>query len=85
MNERDLEMIRKERNELDREFVRLFEKRMNIVLQVAEYKDKKKMPVLDRDRELKVISQALESLENKKYSELCIFRYNFLDCCCDFM
>ncbi len=69
MKELDLEAMRKEINQLDEEFVRIFEKRMNIVLQVAEYKDSKKMPVLDRDRELKVIARAVESLKDKKYTE----------------
>jgi len=52
----------------DTELVRIFEERMNASLRVAEYKDEHKLPVLDRDRELRVIARALGKLRNERYA-----------------
>ena len=48
----DLLELRDEIDRIDREMVRLFEERMDICRQVAEYKIANGKKVLDRDREL---------------------------------
>ena len=43
----DLENARDGINEIDRKMAELFEKRMNLVVQVAEYKKENGLPVCD--------------------------------------
>lgn len=52
MNMLDLNEIRKKIDSTDQEIVRLFEKRMQLTQQVAEYKIASGKPVFDREREL---------------------------------
>ncbi|MBQ4579939.1 MAG: chorismate mutase [Clostridia bacterium] len=47
--------LREELDGVDREIVRLFEKRMNIACDVARYKMANGLPVLDRSREEQVL------------------------------
>lgn len=61
----DLLELRGEIDKIDREIVRLFEERMNICQEVAEYKIDSGKKVLDRAREL----QKLENLGNLAHSE----------------
>lgn len=56
----DLQELREKIDRIDREIVRLFEDRMDICRQVAEYKIENGKKVLDRSREL----QKLETLGN---------------------
>lgn len=51
-----LEELRQEIDEIDRELVSLFEKRMAVTQQVGIYKQSKGLPVLDRTREQQVLS-----------------------------
>ena len=53
MEKLDLQKIREEIDIIDRELARLFEKRMDIVLKVAEYKRQNNLPVKDMAREEK--------------------------------
>lgn len=68
MIELDLNELRKEINEIDSNLAQLFEKRMEIVAKVAEYKIKNKIPVLNSEREAQVIEKNLEKLNNKSLS-----------------
>lgn len=65
MNNDSLDKARKEINEIDRDIARLFERRMNAVRQVAEYKASVGMPVLDKEREALVIERGATMIENQ--------------------
>ena len=60
----DLEKARQTIDEADREIAKLFEKRMDAVKIVAEYKGKNGLPIFDEEREKKVISKNVSRLEN---------------------
>ena len=47
--------LRSEIDRIDREMIKLFEQRMKITAEIAEYKRANNIPVLDRAREDKVI------------------------------
>lgn len=49
--ELDINKLREEINEIDREMVELFKKRMNVAASVAQYKKERGLPVLDAARE----------------------------------
>ena len=53
---KDLLESRKEIDEIDDSIIRLFEKRMEVCKNVAEYKLRTGKPVLDRQRELDKLS-----------------------------
>ena len=66
----ELEKCRVEIDEIDRKIIELYEKRMNIVKRVTQYKIKNSMPVLDSNRESKMLEKNLNlinELEFKKY------------------
>ena len=58
---KDLVEIRQKIDSIDREIAKLFEERMAAAADVAEYKSKHNLPILDREREKAVIE------ENSKY------------------
>ena len=60
----DLERARQTINEVDREMARLFERRMDAVRLVAEYKKEHGLPIEDRVREAEVLLRNLQYLEN---------------------
>ena len=62
----DLERYRDEIDEIDSEIVRLFEKRMKVSEEVAEYKIKTGKQVLDPARE----RQKIHTLKNKAHGNL---------------
>ena len=66
----ELEKCRVEIDEIDRKIIELYEKRMNIVKRVTQYKIENSMPVLDSSRESKMLEKNLNlinELEIKKY------------------
>lgn len=65
---KDLNQCRKEIDEIDKELVALFEKRMDIAINVAEYKKENKLPILNTKREEEVIDKNVGALKNKEYS-----------------
>lgn len=64
-----LEILRNEIDEIDKELVRLYEKRMETVLQVGQYKKEKNIPVLNASREKEVIEKNVKHLKNKEYEK----------------
>ena len=64
----DLNEIREAINEVDQSLAQLFEKRMELVALVAEYKIENDIPILNSEREKQVIDRALESLRDKSLS-----------------
>lgn len=65
----ELEVLRKEIDDIDREIVKLFEKRMETVLKVGEYKAKKKIPILNSSREEQVISKSIGYLKDESLKD----------------
>lgn len=66
----DLELFRKQINEIDEKLVELFLKRLQIVSQVGVYKKANNIPILDIARERQIIEKymtAAESEAQKKY------------------
>lgn len=63
MNE--LENLRKEIDEVDKELVKLFEKRMEVVLKIVEYKKANDIPIFNSSRENEIIRKNTEYLNNK--------------------
>lgn len=65
---KDLLESRNEIDQIDSEIVRLFERRMDVCKDVAEYKLHTGKPVLDRKRELDKIATLKEKASNRFYS-----------------
>lgn len=65
---RKLEELREEIDNVDREIVKLFERRMEIVLEVAKYKTDNNLPILNISREEEVIKQNTKYLKNADLS-----------------
>lgn len=61
---KDLRETRQELDAVDRELVRLFEKRMGLSRDVAEYKIAHGLPVLDQGREAIVLASRCSMLED---------------------
>ena len=53
----DLLECRREIDNIDEELVKLFEKRMNIAINVARYKIENNMPIFNEAREIEVIKK----------------------------
>ena len=66
---RSLEESRKRIDEIDKELVRLFEERMNTVVDVAKYKKEHNVNVLNKNSEAEVVEKAINNLSDKKYAE----------------
>ncbi|PRY82318.1 chorismate mutase [Alkalibacterium olivapovliticus] len=65
----ELDKYRKEIDEIDQELTTLFEKRLETVLKVGEYKKTHDLPILDSSREEAVIQKNTERLNNKAYEQ----------------
>ena len=61
----NLKEIRDKINDLDKEMLDLFTKRMKLSKEVIEYKMKNNLPILDSEREKEVINKNLSNLKNK--------------------
>lgn len=72
----DLTRYRNEIDEIDKELIQLFEKRMNTVLEIAKHKMKNNTTIFQKDREEKVLSKAVNNLDNKAYSQETIQFFN---------
>ena len=70
MNE--LENLRERIDTIDKEMIALFEKRMDVVADIAAYKIKNNLPVLNQNREDIVISKVKAIVKNKDYTDSAI-------------
>ena len=70
MNE--LENLREKIDTIDKEIIALFEKRMDIVADIAAYKIKNNLPILNQNREDIVISKVKAIVKNKDYTDSAI-------------
>lgn len=59
----NLENARNEIDRIDAEMIRLFEERMRMACEVAEYKKANNMPVYDSERERKVVNKLAEKID----------------------
>ncbi|BCA86596.1 chorismate mutase [Enterococcus saigonensis] len=67
--ENPLEKARKEINHIDQELVKLLEKRMAAVSQIAAFKKEQNQPVLDSKREKAVLQKVAETINKVEYKE----------------
>ena len=65
----NLEDYRTEIDNIDKELTALFEKRMDVVLKVAQYKKDNNLPVFQSNREEEVLDKAVNNLKNKDYTK----------------
>lgn len=63
---KNLEELRGEIDSIDRKIVELFEKRMELVSEVSDYKVKHKLPILNSLREGQVVERNLKGLKNRQ-------------------
>ncbi|HHD2409219.1 TPA: chorismate mutase [Clostridium perfringens] len=61
-----LAQCRKEIDRIDGELMKLFEERMNVVLDVVRYKKENNMGIFHKDRENQVIEKNLSRVKNKE-------------------
>lgn len=64
----DLEKAREIIDDIDSKLTELFEKRLDTVMQVAEYKRKNNMDVFDSSREKNVLDKNIAKLKNQNYA-----------------
>lgn len=64
-----LEQARKEINNVDKQIVKLFEKRMMAVEKIAKYKIANNLPILDSSREKQLLKKNLSLFSKKKYAK----------------
>lgn len=65
----DLSDYRREIDQLDKELVSLFERRMNVVKKVAQFKKENNLEVFHKDRENIVFEKAIACLKDKSYTD----------------
>ena len=74
----ELSDYRKEIDEIDKEMTRLFERRMDVAVKVAEYKINNKLPIFNGGREAEVIQKNVKRLNNSNYESLIRKYFNHL-------
>ena len=76
----NLDVLRKDIDDIDKELVALFEKRMRIVTEIANYKFQNNMDVFDKGREDLLLKKVDTYLNNKELSgDLSLFFQNLMD------
>ncbi len=65
----ELDRLREQIDLIDKDIISLFEKRMGLVLGVAEYKKTHNAGVLQSSREDEVLQKAVDNLVNKEYAD----------------
>lgn len=66
----ELEKCRIEIENIDKQFVELFEKRMDVAARVAVYKKENDLPIYDKERETQLIQRNVKELKNEEYEIL---------------
>lgn len=66
----DLSHYRNEIDIIDKELIKLFERRMEISKNIAKYKSENNMQVFDGSREKEVIEKNLKRLSKKEYEKV---------------
>ena len=65
----DIDDYRNRIDEIDKEITKLFEERMDTVINIANYKKDRNLPIFNRDREDEVIDKNVGYLKNNDYDE----------------
>ena len=76
MNE--LELLRKQIDQIDEEIEKLFEQRMLIAKKIGEYKKEHSLNILDVSRELEVLEKARKRVKNKELEQYYIELMKYL-------
>ncbi len=66
---KDLNELRNEIDLIDEEIIKLFEKRLDIVQGVINYKIENNIPILDSSRENLMLEKNLKKIKNEKYKK----------------
>lgn len=66
---KDLSKARDEIDYIDTQIIKLFEQRMDIVKDVANYKIENNLPVLDSSRENMMLEKNLKKITNEEYKK----------------
>ena len=66
---KDLSKARDEIDNIDTQIIKLFEQRMDIVKDVANYKIENNLPVLDSSRENMMLEKNLKKITNEEYKK----------------
>lgn len=81
----DINKLRESIDEVDKKLVELFEKRMDIVEKIIEYKKINSIPIEDKEREKQVLNKNLKYIENDDYRQYIIgFLENIMELSKDF-
>ena len=64
-----LEESRIEIDEIDNKIIELYEKRMQVVKDVVEYKIENNIPILDANRESSMLSKNLKKINNEEFKK----------------
>ncbi len=67
--ENKLDLYRKEIDLIDSKIIELYEKRMDLVKKVNEYKKENSIPTLDSTREALMLNKNLTKIQNKEYKK----------------
>ncbi len=73
-----LQNLRNEIDNIDKDIVKLIEKRMKISYEIGQYKKENNIPIFDEKREKEVLDRKKELLENKDLSSMIIDIYNII-------
>ncbi|MDO4619452.1 MAG: chorismate mutase [Lachnospiraceae bacterium] len=65
----EMEIYRKEIDEIDRQFQQLFERRMEVAGKIGAYKASRGLPVFDAKREESKIAELKERASTQEYAE----------------
>ena len=65
----ELENFRKQIDDLDKKIIPLLSQRLNVVINVGEYKKKHDIPVFDEKREQKVLKKVTDLCDEEKYHQ----------------
>ncbi len=66
---RDLDELRDEIDVIDKQLIELFEKRMDIAKEVADYKSAHHLAIFQKEREGSVLNKNLGRLKHEKYKD----------------
>lgn len=67
--ENKLDLYRKEIDLIDSKIIELYEKRMDLVKKVNEYKKENSIPTLDSTREALMLNKNLTKIQNEEYKK----------------
>lgn len=62
-----LEQLRIEIDNIDTQTIELFEKRMDVIIEVIKYKIENNIPITDNNREMQMLEKNLKKIKNEKY------------------